>query len=119
MEPSSQHEREVRAARNQALFRALNENLKALNEAFASVADTFAITCECADRDCIQMIEIHPHEYLAVRAEPRHFVVLPNHVIPEVETVVREVETYVVVEKIAAGGELAELLAAEANAEPS
>jgi hypothetical protein len=111
MEPSSQEEREIRAARNQALFRTLNENLRTLNEAFASVAGTFSIACECADRTCVDMLEIEPDEYLTVRAEPRRFAVLPGHVYPEVEVVVRESERYVVVEKIASAGETAEMLA--------
>ena len=46
MEPSSQEEREVRAARNQSLFRAVNENIRTLNEAFAQITETFAIACE-------------------------------------------------------------------------
>ena len=111
MESSSQDEREVRAARNQALFRAINEKLKTLNEAFAEVTDTFTIACECADTACIAMIEIHPHEYAAVRAEPRHFAVLPGHVYPDVEVVVRESDGYVVVEKTLAAAEAAEILA--------
>ena len=117
MEPSTQHEREVRAARNQALFRAINEKLRRLNETFASVTETFTVACECADTTCIEMIEISPHDYLAVRAEPRHFAVLPAHVYPEVEVVVRESERYLVVEKTAAAAEVAELLAPNASPE--
>jgi 5-bromo-4-chloroindolyl phosphate hydrolysis protein len=116
MEASSHEEREVRAARNQALFRAVNENLRRLNEAFASLAGTFTIACECADRNCLDMIEIEPREYLAVRAEPRHFAVLPEHVYPDVEVVVRESEGYVVVEKTAAAGEVSDSLAQQTEA---
>jgi hypothetical protein len=111
MEPSSQEEREVRAARNQSLFRSVNEKLRTLNETFASMTETFAIACECADASCLEMIEIQPHDYLAVRSEPRHFTVLAAHVYPEVEVIVRESDGYVVVEKIAAGGKMAEILA--------
>jgi hypothetical protein len=116
MEASSHEEREVRAARNQALFRAVNENLRTLNEAFASVAGTFSIACECADRNCVEMIEIESKQYLAVRAEPRQFAVLAEHVYPDVEVVVREAAGYVVVEKMAAAGEVAERLAQETEA---
>jgi hypothetical protein len=41
---------------------------------------------------------------------PRQFMVRPGHVYPAVETVVREAETYVVVEKTAVAGEVAEAL---------
>jgi hypothetical protein len=111
MEPSPQDERELRAARNQALFRAINEKLKTLNEAFAEVTNTFTIACECADTACLAMIEIDPHEYAAMRAEPRRFAVLPGHVYPDVEFVVHESDGYVVVEKTLAAAEAAEMLA--------
>jgi hypothetical protein len=108
MELDDLQEREVRAARNQSLFRALNERLRELNESFASLTDRFTITCECADRSCIEMVEIRPDDYLVLRAELRHFAVLPDHVYPDVETIVRENDGYVVVEKI---GDAADWLA--------
>ena len=109
-EPGNQDEREMRAARNQALFRAVNEQIKSMNEAYAEIAGTFAIACECADTSCIKTLELSPDEYEAVRAEPRHFAVLPGHVYPDVEDVVRESNEFVVVEKIARAAEVAELL---------
>jgi hypothetical protein len=111
VELSDQHEREIRAARNQALFRAVNERARELNEAFASLTGSSATACECADTTCIETLEIAPAEYAEVRANPRHFAVLPDHIYPEVEQVVRTSEQYVVVEKLAAAGEAAELLA--------
>lgn len=115
MEPSTHDEREIRAARNQSMFRALNEKLRQLNESFASATETFKVACECADRSCIAMVDMHPHEYFAVRSQPRHFVVRPGHVFPDVEdvVVVRETERYVVVEKTGTAAEVAEILAAE------
>ena len=111
MELHDQQEREVRAARNQALFRALNEKLKELNDSFASLTGMFTIACECADQSCIEMIEIRPEEYLAIRAEPRHFAVLPGHVYPDVETVVGGNDGYTVVQKTGAAEDVARLLA--------
>ena len=74
MEPSTQQEREIRAARNQAMFRAVNEQITALNKALESVTDTFTVACECADTTCVEMIDIAPKDYTAVRGEPRCFV---------------------------------------------
>ena len=111
MEPSTQQEREIRAARNQAMFRAVNEQITALNKALESVTDTFTVACECADTTCVEMIDIAPKDYTAVRGEPRSFVVRPGHVYPDVELVVREAVGYVVVEKIAAAAEVAESFA--------
>jgi hypothetical protein len=107
----SQNEREIRAARNQSLFRAVNEQIRAVNETFGATSSMFAIACECADVSCIETLEIPSAEYAAVRADPRQFAVLRGHVYPEVEKVVRELEQYVVVEKIAAAAEVAERLA--------
>lgn len=114
MDSSSDHEREVRAARNQSLFRSLNEKMGELNKTFESMTETFAIACECADTNCIDMINIRPDDYFAVRSVPRHFVVRAGHVYPDVEVVVRESDDdYVVVEKIGAAGEVAEVLEAD------
>jgi len=109
-EPSKGQEREIRAARNQALFRSVNEQLRGMNEALSSVTGTSAISCECADTDCIDTLELSPEEYEAIRAEPRQFAVLPGHVYPDVEDVVRESKGFVVVEKTAHAAAVAEVL---------
>ena len=109
-ELSTQHEREIRAARNQALFRAVNEQIKGMNEAVATVTGSFTIACECADTNCIETLELSPQDYEAIRAEPRQFAVLPRHIYPDVEHVVRETPGFVVVEKIAVAGAVAEEL---------
>ena len=98
MDSRNEYDREIRAARNQALFRAVNEKVKEVNAAVAEVTGTFAIACECADMDCIETLKISPAEYEAVRVNPRHFVVLRGHIYPEVEEVVRTSWQYVVVE---------------------
>jgi hypothetical protein len=107
---STQYEREVRAARNQALFRAVNAKIKEMSEAFADLTETFVIACECADRSCAEMLSISHAEYEQIRANPRHFAVRPGHVLPDVEAVVRETDEYIVVEKVAAAAEAAETL---------
>lgn len=99
MHDGSQQERQARAARNQALFRSVNEKLKEVNRAFAEQLNTLTIACECADTTCVEMLEISPLDYERVRADPLHFVVLPDHVYPEVEVVIGEEAGYVIVEK--------------------
>ena len=91
METENQRDRDLRAARNQALFRAVNEKLRELNEAFSDVSETYAIACECADVSCVQTLHVQMEEYLAVRENPRRFVVLRDHVFPHVERVVSSV----------------------------
>jgi hypothetical protein len=108
MDASSQEDREIRAARNQALFRAVNEKLRSVETASKYTNETFVVACECADLGCVSTLEIAPDRYFEVRANPRHFVVLSGHVYPEVEAVVSQLDGYVVVEKLAAAGETAE-----------
>jgi 5-bromo-4-chloroindolyl phosphate hydrolysis protein len=108
METENQRDRDLRAARNQALFRAVNEKLRELNEAFSEVSETYAIACECADVSCVQTVHVQMQEYLDVRENPRRFVVLRDHVLPHVERVVSGTDGYVVVEKTAAVSEITE-----------
>jgi hypothetical protein len=105
---SSPHEREVRAARNQSLFRAVNQRIDELNQALTSITETFDIACECADTTCVETIAIRPFDYFAIRGNPRQFAVLPGHVVPDVERVVGEGDGYTVVEKLRAGAHVAE-----------
>ncbi len=114
MDAGTAHAREIRAARNQSLFRAVNEKLRELNAALESVGETFVVACECADTSCLEMVEIAPQEYIAVRESPRRFVVLAGHIYPDVERVVDEGAQYVVVEKLAQAGTAAEEFADQA-----
>ena len=62
METENQRDRELRAARNQALFRAVNEKLRELNEAFSDVSETYAIACECANVSCVETLQVGSQE---------------------------------------------------------
>jgi hypothetical protein len=115
---SSQSEsREVRAARNQSLFRAVNERLKLVDQPFIEDAGTYVVACECADLDCIETLEIGREKYAEIRADARHFVVLEGHVYPDVERVVEECDGYVVVEKVGLAAAVA--MAAEPESDGS
>jgi hypothetical protein len=111
MERTASTESQERAARNQSLFRAVNEKLNDVNEMLSSVSDTFVIACECADTNCVETIELQPEDYRDVRTNGRRFLVRAGHVYPDVERVVKETDAYVVVEKIATAGQVAEAAA--------
>jgi hypothetical protein len=98
--------RQARLAKNQALFRSVNEQVEQFAEKH-KLDDAINFLCECASPDCGEQIEIAHDEYEAVRQEPRRFLVLAGHIFPEVEIVVEERNDYVIVEKYGAGGELA------------
>lgn len=108
MQSSEENRRDVRLARNQAIFRVVNEKLRELNEAFEPVTGTFAIACECADLNCFKTLEITPDEYAAVRRDPRRFIVLPGRIYPDVERVAGASDGHVIVEKLGQSGETAE-----------
>jgi hypothetical protein len=96
-----------RAARNQALFREVNERLQELASTFQDVAGTTTFACECANLSCVEQIDMTLDEYEAVRSDPNQFAVLPAHVVRDVEHIVREGEGFVVVAKIGAGAAIA------------
>jgi hypothetical protein len=92
-------ERARRIGRNEALYRAVNEQVHGLNNSFASLADPMSAVCECGSADCDDRIELSAAAYEAVRQDPTRFVIKPGHEEPDVEAVVERRETYLVVQK--------------------
>ena len=96
-------ERERRIGENEIVYRAVNEKITDLNEAFGTVAESMTVVCECGDLTCAEQIELSLADYERVRAEPTHFVIIPGHQIEFVEDVVEEHDAYAVVEKRSGG----------------
>jgi hypothetical protein len=90
-----------RIARNETLFRQVNERVKDVSDAFAAV-DTSPVdfVCECGDPDCAEPLSLTLEEYERVRSVPTHFIVVPDHVAPGIEVAVRRGDGYVVVAKL-------------------
>jgi hypothetical protein len=94
--------REERFAGNEALFREVNERVAEVATNFIEVetkGEAIDFTCECGRADCAEPIAMTVLEYEAIRANPTHFAVVPEHEQPEIETVVERNPTYFVVEK--------------------
>jgi hypothetical protein len=89
--------RKERLARNEALFREVNERVEEISG--RAGLDTIDFICECGDADCTTAISLTQQEYEQVRDDPVLFAVLPGHVIPEVEDVVAESDRFQVVRK--------------------
>ena len=102
-------EREVRAARNESLFRGLNETLDRVRHGSPNDERTDYF-CECAQRGCASLVPLLPDEYEHVRAGGDRFLVLPGHLEPDIERVLEEQETYWIVEKLGVGRHVAESL---------
>lgn len=91
---------EERAARNETLFRRVNEEIEKLG-LVESRADERLIgfVCECSDAMCAEIVQLTVPEYEEVRSESRWFAVLPGHVTEAIEHVVQAHARYVIVEK--------------------
>jgi hypothetical protein len=90
-----------RVARNETLFRQVNERVRDVSQPFAAVDPSpIDFVCECGREDCTLPVELTLEDYEAVRAVPTHFFVVREHFLPEVERVVREGEQHFVVEKL-------------------
>lgn len=96
-----------RIAENEAIFRDINEVLE--QGRWPAERHRSAFRCECARLGCNQMIEVSPADYEQIRMNPRRFLVAPGHEIEGAEVVVQAHDGYIVVEKIGAAGEVAEL----------
>jgi hypothetical protein len=87
-------------ARNQALFRGVNELIEQSPEALRSDGHD-RLVCECGNSGCLQQIELTRTEYEGVRAHASRFVVALNHENPETESIVEQNERFAVVETYA------------------
>ena len=97
--------------KNEALFREVNERIREVSgQALALDGDApLQFVCECSDEGCNEAVELTVPEYEAVRAEPTHFLVAPGHVWErDDERVIREAESYMVLEKTGDAGDVAE-----------
>jgi hypothetical protein len=90
--------REERVARNETLFREVNERIKDVSDGDDTVSTT-EFLCECGDPECIEPVSMTLVEYEEVRRNPKHFAIVPGHADPEVEVVVARNERFAVVEK--------------------
>jgi hypothetical protein len=98
---------EQRAARNESLFREVNENIARLEERHG-ISTEPVFLCECSNADCTEHLAVEPDVYARVREEPRRFFLIPGHEDPQLERVVETHRDYLIVEKTGAAGEVAE-----------
>jgi hypothetical protein len=82
----------------EAAFRIANERTARWEERHSEGRSELYL-CECGQQPCRKRVELTREQYEAVRADARHFVVLPGHVIPDLETVVGTFAGFEVIEK--------------------
>lgn len=87
-----------RAARNEEIFRGVNERIEEGAEQHA-VPGTLPFHCECGRAFCLETIEIVASRYAAIMRERYRFVVIPGHEEPEIERIIETEPEFLVVEK--------------------
>jgi hypothetical protein len=101
---------EKRRARNEALFREVNERIEEVSVEFTDgerPPGPLRLVCECGREDCTELLEATVAEYESVRANPRCFIVLAGHEHTETARVVERTSRFLVVEKLEEAGEVA------------
>lgn len=93
---------EARLARNEVMFRAINDRIRELAGRFQQLQDEeLSFICECADETCVERVPLTPAQYDEMRAVTARFAVVPGHeVTPLVERVVFRSNDFVIVRKI-------------------
>ena len=106
----------MQAAKNQSLFREVNERIEELAADEPSVfgdmkrSRMIDLACECCDTSCTDPVTLTVAEYEEIRGDSTSFVVVLGHEVPEVEEIVRREDRYTVVRKSGGGAAVAEHL---------
>jgi hypothetical protein len=99
-----------RRARNEAIFREVNERIEELSRRSGIDEEDSLLPgfiCECSSEGCTELLQVSYQQYEAVRENPRRFLVLPGHEDLDVERVVDELATALIVEKRAEASRVA------------
>jgi hypothetical protein len=94
-----------RNARTQVLYREVNEKIRTIQQSFGPSA-SIVVMCECG-RGCSLQVEVSAAEYARVRAESTYFLVTPEHEAPEVDRVVEDHGSWLLVEAVGVAAEIA------------
>lgn len=81
------------------------------------LTSTLEILCECVYDECTEWLTLTNDDYREVRERSRWFFVRPDHIVPDVERVVREGERFVIVEKFGEAGTVAAQADERSNAD--
>jgi hypothetical protein len=87
--------RAERVGKNEALFREVNERIREITTYDSDVE----FLCECGDPACARPMVMSLAEYEDVRTDPKRFVVVPGHELPDLEEIVEMNGRFTVVQK--------------------
>jgi hypothetical protein len=91
-------ERERRIIENEKLFREVNERVAQMQAGYSGPDPEWV--CECGDETCFEKVSVSIEEYQRIRSHEDWFFIRPGHDKPEVERIVSENDSFVVVEKL-------------------
>ena len=94
--------RRERLARNEAIFREVNERVGEVAASFdLSGRGDFGVdfVCECGDAGCFEQVSLTLSEYREIRSSPIRFALVNGHADPEVDRVVASNDRFATVEK--------------------
>jgi hypothetical protein len=100
-------DRQERLAKNESLFRTLNENIGGIASGLGGT-EPFEFICECSTSGCFERLSLTLPEYERVRQDGTHFLLADGHQDIEIEQVIASYDQYVVVEKDGVAGLIAE-----------
>lgn len=99
VDPKMVMDRAQSLAKNEALFRRVNERIESISDSIPQAERTMDFVCECDRPGCFEKVTATRSEYESVRAVSTHFIVQHGHVDPRVEHVVHTTDHFAVVEK--------------------
>jgi hypothetical protein len=86
-----------RKARNQTLFREVNERIAELSAKFDDSAAQGFI-CECSQTGCTEIVNVPLATYARVRENPTLFLLVAGHQESDHEVVIQDFGSYLIVE---------------------
>ena len=108
MSPASDPLHEI--GESQVAFRNANEKIQASADGFG-IYGGIPFICECADGDCLELVNLSFDQYEAIRQHPTRFFNVTGHERTSVESgaerIVAVVDELTVVEKVGVAGEVA------------
>lgn len=89
--------RDIRQARNQALYREVNNRIAELASSLVGVGEPQSFICECSRLGCSAQVEVPPEVYAQICDKPGAFLVHPGHEDSVSEEILASQNNYAVV----------------------
>ncbi len=92
-------DRDQRLRENEERFRRGNHAIERAAAQMGGCEEVIPFLCECSDARCLGRVTVRGSDYARLRDRPHHYILLPGHETPGVDTVVDTLGEYLIVEK--------------------